>query len=386
MRRSCQLRCIIVLLLFPLVGLGSDKSVYRVHQPQDLLIAGQPPLIRQISVETLAPEVVFENLPKPVTATLPRPSDRVESPARLPCCRAPRDFCSPRCSGWTAEFGPVVMFRDRPRSSILFNDTQDPTSNINARDFNFDAQLGLEAAIIGHRVFGDRDLELRFMAVDDWSETQQLAMAGGPRINNTPPTFVAGSRDITSLYSSQLYDFEANLRQPAGDVTWLIGFRHLRINEDLQTSFVSTETPPFSTEYYNVGTRNRLYGLQIGVDAILAGNCHSCLRGYVKGGLFGSDASQRSVLVNEVTDPPTVFTRTGSDAELTALVETGVNLTWRLDECSNAYVGYRGMWVDGVALASEQVAATGFSPAAGSLTANDSVFYHGLRFGVQIRF
>ena len=319
------------------------------------------------------------------------------TPETVPCVKCesccPSTLCDRSNRNWTAQISALIMFRSNPDA---FRYVEDPTamnSGLDAGDFRFGAQAGIEASVIGHDFMPGRDLEFRYIGVDGWSDSLFAAIAGDPfRINSKPPTFVNGPRDVFATYKSAFHGYELNLRQTVAQqgscsqTQLLFGFRHLRIDESLRNRLVSTATPPISTEHFNVSTSNDLYGLQLGFDRVLAGDCNFCVEGFGKAGIYANDSSQRSTLANEVTTPPTVFQANGSDTDFAVALETGLSLTYRVNECTSCFLGYRAIWVDGLSLASNQVAHTGLAPGSTNPAIDDDIIYHGLRCGFEFAF
>lgn len=285
------------------------------------------------------------------------------------------------------------MFRSNPDAFRYIGDPLAINSGVDAGDFRLGAQAGIEIGFIAHGTTPGQDLEFRYMTIDGWNDSLFAAVAGNPfSINSNPPTFVSGPRDVFANYKSSFHSFELNQRQTIGQKSscsrtqWTAGFRHIQIDEALSNRLVSTATPPISTEHFNVSTSNDLYGLQLGFDSVITGDCNFCLEGFGKAGIFANRTSQRTSLSNEVTTPPTVFRNTDSGTDIAIALETGLNLTYRINNCTNCFIGYRAIWVDGVALASNQVAHTGFGLNGGNVAADDDILYHGFQAGLEFAF
>lgn len=296
-------------------------------------------------------------------------------------------LCDRGCNSWTVTTGAVYMFRGRPNRQPMIFDPLAPAQSMDASNFSFGPQSGFEASATRHRAFGDWDLETRYLGIEDWSALQSRRFDGNPiQINNTPPTFVSGPRRVVSRYSSDLHNFEWNLKNEAAPgLNFLVGFRHVLIDEKLATRFRSLAAPPVSTEDYRVNTRNRLYGLQLGFEKTIIGDCSYCLQAYSRAGVYANDARQRSSLVN-YQNPVTEFTFKDRDTQLATVTELGLRMNYKIGQNTNAYAGYRGMWVKGVALASDQIPHTSFAGVNSNIDNSGDVFYHGGTFGLEFRF
>jgi hypothetical protein len=258
---------------------------------------------------------------------------------------------------------------------------------IDGSNFSFGLQTGFEGTAVRHRAFGDWDFETRYFGIEDWSALQSQRFDGNPiAISNTPPTFVSGPRRVVSRYSSDIHNFEWNLKKPVGNgMNFLIGVRHLQLNEKLNTRFTSLLTPPISTEDYRINTTNRLYGLQAGLSKALCSDCSYCFEIYGKAGVFANDSQQQSSLVNFL-DPIVEFGINDRDTQVSFVGELGLRYTYNLCENVNFIAGYRGLWVDGVSLASDQIPSTNFAGISSNIDNSGEVFYHGGTFGVEFRF
>jgi hypothetical protein len=306
-------------------------------------------------------------------------------PCNTQSCFEP-SLCDQPCSGWTASVGALFLTRNNPNRLPMFIDTTTPTRRMDASNFNFGMQTGLEASVTKHRALGNWDYEFRYFGIDDWDSLQSLRFDGSPiQINNNPPTFISGPRRAVSRYSSELQNFEWNLKRQIADSTrFVFGFRHLQLNEQLATRFRSLAVPAISTEDYVVNTRNRLYGLQVGFDRTLAGGACYCLEAYGRLGAYANDSRQRSQLINYL-DTVRTFTTEDRDTGFSLVNEVGLRTRYRLCKNANFVAGYRGLWVNDVALASDQISQTNFAGGS-NLDNSGRAFYHGGTIGLEVRF
>ncbi len=95
-------------------------------------------------------------------------------------------------------------------------------------------------------------------------------------------------------------------------------------------------------------------------------------------------ATQRSALINYL-NPTVRFPHKQNDTQLALLREIGLQATVRLCDHVNLYASYQGVWIDGVAVASDQVAKTNFVGGS-NLNNSSDVFYHGGSFGFEVAF
>ena len=66
--------------------------------------------------------------------------------------------------------------------------------------------------------------------------------------------------------------------------------------------------------------------------------------------------------------------------------DVGVNAYWYFCKKWCATIGYNGIWVDGVALAPDQLDFTTSATSGTHLNHNGSIFYHGVNGGLGVRF
>jgi hypothetical protein len=162
---------------------------------------------------------------------------------------------------------------------------------------------------------------------------------------------------------------------------WFAGFRYLRLTEEFNIR--STDLQEGSGNY-NIQTSNDLYGAQIGTRwGRSRGRFGWELTG--KAGLFGNACHEQQY----ATDfPPPFMLRplTRSSGGQCAFVgELGVALRYQLTRAWALRGGYDLMWIEGVALAPDQLDFTD-TPSSGSrLVSGGGVFLHGASVGMEAR-
>lgn len=283
------------------------------------------------------------------------------------CC------CSP---WWSAGGAALILQRRDPGDGVLAYDFHDPSADLDGADFDFGFQGGYEVWLTRHA--GDSawpGVEVRFFAVDGWSAGAAVPVTpGNPiQINNVPPTFLLGSiTSIDAAYASQLYNTEINLRfSPWDGLTALAGFRYLELDEHLGMAFAGTPVT------YDVAVRNRLYGAQGGLE--FARCFHRWeLSAVGKAGIYGNGAAQDTQVWTGAFAPEAH----GQEDTAAFIGELGVNAKWSLTDHLALLAGYRLLWVEGVALASEQIAAADLTAQSG-IDAESGVFYHGFVLGIE---
>jgi hypothetical protein len=194
-------------------------------------------------------------------------------------------------------------------------------------------------------------------------------------------------------YRSQLQGAEINFpccsccEDPCGQYAtsreWLLGFRYLRLNEDLHISGAKPVGSLIETAYYDVASRNDLYGGQFGVRLRRCRGQFSW-EGTAKIGIYYDQAGQDQVFV----DYPNFFLRdpTSANGGSVACV-SDLNLTaiYQLNDTWGLRVGYNAMWIQGVAMAPDQLDFSFASTSGADLNTAGGMFLHGVNVGLESR-
>ena len=290
-------------------------------------------------------------------------------------------LCDKSCSSITAYSGGIFLKREDPSGPLLILNPANAQQHIKSGDYNFGVQTGVEAGVIVHNAFDDRDLGLRFFTVDDWSDTVDRTMGGAATVINVNPAFgIAGARAVRTGYSSRLTNVEANVRRRIGCgcdwLTVLAGFRYMNLRERYSARLVDS-TQALPDTLFAVDTDNHLYGLQLGMNATICGSCNYCVEGFGRAGIYGNYAA---------TDSAVSVLQAGGSSGSTAFVgEIGVSALYRLTESISFYGRYQVIALDGVALATRQPAVTSFATGTGH-TADSSLIFHGASFGLEFAY
>ncbi len=230
--------------------------------------------------------------------------------------------------------------------------------------------VGPRLTAIKHGIFDSCwDLEVAYFGLD-WNTTR---VAAGATSYLTTPAIVFGAVDTTVTYGSELQNFELNARRAYSDwVTWFVGFRAMEVDEQLNATFGAGQ--------HSVATRNRLYGAQLGIDALLL-DCECWYFNAVgKVGIYGNSADQVTRTAGVGGALPFI-TYTGGDASFVG--ELGFNANYRMTDRLTILAGYNLLWVNSLALAPDQLAATNVNTGVGALDVGGNLFYHGFSVGLE---
>jgi hypothetical protein len=168
-----------------------------------------------------------------------------------------------------------------------------------------------------------------------------------------------------------------------GSREWFVGFRYLSLREDLRISGEKTVGSLVETGYYDVNSRNDLFGAQLG------GRLRRCYGKYSweatgKAGIFGDQAGQEQVFVdypNFLLRPPV----SGNGGNVAFVGELNLTGIYQLNETWGLRAGYNLMWIEGVALAPAQLDYTFLSTSGTGLNTGGGLFLHGVNVGLEAR-
>lgn len=291
-------------------------------------------------------------------------------------------------------------------------DTVTPVLGTQNLQFGFQ---GGGRALVGHTLGSCHAFEVSYFQVTDWDElasvrdsTEFIAEVDGD--GNPVTTFPAslfspfsgfGDPPIEGLdynnlayitYSSSLNNIEWNLRRwilncPSQlQASVLVGGRYMNIGESfLYYTESAVPAPGGATNAVATDTDNSMLGVQLGamfefyVDPGWWVDCE------IKGAYFNNNASQTTVFVHDGV-PAYQGTHVGSrEADVSAFaLDLRLNATFLITPQLAIRGGYQALWVDGLALASENMSpdvdVLAFGPA--GLDHRGKVVYHGPHLGL----
>jgi Putative beta barrel porin-7 (BBP7) len=335
-----------------------------------------------------------------------------------------QSYCCPR---WTASADFIFLNRtgggsqtlvervpgyppqDRVPGSQSFGTlfTAPGVAALSGNDFQQGFSAGPRLGLIRHGDCG-YDLELLYFQIDGWSSNRTIVpddpaeclvmRAPGNWLFTTTPggwngwiqTNQDGTQAMAWDYATRLYNAELNVRwNPYSRVTMLAGFRWVNLRENLEGSLspptVSTEPPFWSTT-----SRNNLYGFQIGADGTLFERGRFSIGGLVKAGIFDNNAEQNTAVS---VIHKSVYSASATTNHTAFVGETGLQCNYQVSKRLLLKAGYELIWLNGVALAPEQVEETyattrwvDSSVQALGINSNSGVFYHGATAGLEYSF
>jgi hypothetical protein len=204
-----------------------------------------------------------------------------------------------------------------------------------------------------------------------------------------PATNVFSNADSIRLdYDSQLHTGDLSLVHCRAScdqrrsTELMIGFRYVDLQETFGISGVRLIEGLPETGVYNLWTDNNLYGAQIGARLR---RCRGRLSGEVTGkaGIYYNDASQSQYIVDY---PGVVLRNAGAEDDNVAFMgEVNVSGIYRLTDVWGLRAGYNLIWIEGVALAPDQLDFSAQIPGGDQLSSSGGLFLHGVNFGLEAR-
>jgi hypothetical protein len=267
----------------------------------------------------------------------------------------------------------------------------DPKSRSELNDFGFGTAWGPRISLMRclsdvcpNRGYldGDCHLEVAYFGMDSWANSATITgdiLVQFPSVLHPawPPAAPMGTATFNT--SSALYSLEANLRYDTRSWwTLLAGFRWVELSDEFDVAFATGG----ATSRYNIDVDNHLYGFQVGGEGRLWERNAWRLEGWFKAGIYHNSADQTTF--EDLSAMPAGIATVDASGDQTAFLgEIGLNVTYQLTRRLGLRAGYQLMWLDGVALALDQLDNT--NPAAGlaTLDSGSDLFLHGGHVGLE---
>lgn len=288
-------------------------------------------------------------------------------------------------------------------------------------DLDFDCEPAVRA-LFGVRLHGGWALEGSYLGLFH-ADTSVYTPAPDASTNLTFPGDLGFTSNVFSdpdevwtRYTSSLHSGELNLvccqgccdcyekgkGDPKGDCggyyprcqtfEWFVGFRYLNLRETLNIYGEREQQISgggFETEdgVYNIRTNNNLYGAQVGARLRHWGRRWGW-EGTGKAGIFANDAQQEQYVLDFPNEPEPFPLRplVSSSTDRVAFVgELNLTAIYRLNDNWNLRGGYNLIWVDGLALAPNQLDFGATEDSGRRLSSNGGLFLHGVSCGIEAR-
>lgn len=286
----------------------------------------------------------------------------------------------------------------------------DPNTNttfLATSDLGFGFDPGLRATV-GTRLCGGRALEISYLGLFQATATAAAVSPGPAAFLIFPDNFFGNvfvGMDLVQVgYLTSLHSVEANLLCCCGccdechtdcgecgctnchcrSVEWFAGFRRLYLGEELNILAQRTVGGGLEEGTYYIRTANNLYGVQAGAR-LRRTQGQFGWEATGKGGIFGNSARQEQAVIDFPNFPlrPTVSSSSGTVA---FVGEINLSALYHVTDVWNLRAGYSVMWIEGVALAPDQLDFNfAAAPSGDQLNRGGGLFLHGVNVGVEAR-
>ncbi len=250
---------------------------------------------------------------------------------------------------WDIRAGAVILNRSGPVLSAP------PTTSVsNVSDFDW---IGGPDIYVARRITDTDSIEARYFSVIGWSAEYDYT---------DPVLFFNGT------YDASLYSTEVNVRRQHTDrVAFLAGFRWLELHE------LMNNADRFSSFAFATRTANYLYGAQAGVDAILWDRGGPFrIEGNAKAGIYGTVAQAHYTNTAGFND-------VANDSLVSFVGDMAFTAVYQFTDRIALRAGYQLLWMQGVALAGDQLQFSQDVPPL-PLDTLGGMFAHGALVGMEL--
>lgn len=415
-----------------LLGLISTQCVAAMAQGYQAAILNRPwsersendgstPVVTEVGYDNAWPILRLKSTSSEaasVDASTPSAFDDASTPSAFDVAESPEaPLLGENClngSGSACCHNPCPCFYGSVEALFFFREPRftrqpivvDPNTGVtylSTSSLNFNGSPGISATF-GMRLCGGRALEFNYFSLFQGSAFASVISADPDTFLIFPDNFFGNvfvDMDLVQAnYSSQLNSFALNLPCCCGccecvdecgcaelhcqSTEWFVGFRYLNLGERLNIAAQRVVGGQIEEGSYNIRTANNLYGAQLGGRFRRTSGRYG-YEATATGGLFGNDAQQTQTVTDFPNFPlrPTVSARSGGLAWV-----GGANLSalYLLSSVWNVRAGYNLLWIEGLALAPDQLDFNfaGF-PSGNQLNHSGGLLLHGLNVGLEAR-
>ena len=258
---------------------------------------------------------------------------------------------------------------------------------LNTGDFNFDWESGPRITL-GYRPTKIDAWEITYFGLNSWDDKHSLTGTGSLSLPGDLGTAAglnfSGADSLNVTYSSEIHSAEFNyIWHECGcqceTLSFLAGVRYFHLDEELN---IDSTVTGVGSSFYDTRTDNDLYGLQIGLRWKRC--CHKFgFEAVGKAGAFGDSIVDRQVVSNDDDTP--IRSVDFGQGHFAFVGELGLTASYHFCDCLEAMVGYNAIFVDGVALAPDQLDFTNTPTSGTMLDRSGRVFLQGAHAGIACR-
>jgi hypothetical protein len=351
-------------------------------------VVSSAPLATSAPLSTTAP--IFA--PPPVSGTVIAPGPTVPAytpPPAVPILANP--ICAPPIYTSTcyANFDAIFFTRDArigntPLVLLDMNGATQSNVLLSTSDLNFNYEVG-PRLLLGHSFDPYNAFEASYFGIYNW---QDKATINGNNNLNLPgdlgadnPLDFTDADQVRVTYDSVIHNAELNYVRTFGNLSWLAGFRYFNLQERFSLAFFDNQN---DTGTYHISTYNNLFGGQIGGRVLenCCGNFSYDLTG--KAGVYGN-VIRESQNVTDFANFGTVRNTKADGGQVAFIGDVEFNASYQFSQCLSLRGGYQVYWVEGLALAPNQLDFTDTATSGTGLNKTGGLFMHGAHLGLQAR-
>jgi hypothetical protein len=290
----------------------------------------------------------------------------------------PGDFVAHRPDAWyaIADFAPTTIDH---LDGLLIARAGGPAGAqiLSTGDLRPEFNAGAKFTL-GRRIFDCYRLEGTAMGLYDWDDSLLVTLL--PADLATFVTDFSAAENASSVSITELSSFESaeiNLRywadMPPGplDVSFLLGARYMQLDE--QFNFVSNGAPVANIE---TTASNELWGVQVGIEFARLWTTRNWTDVDLKGGMYDNQ-------IDLAAGPPGAPTLVSSRNRTTWVGDIAVVHNWQMTPSITLRIGYQAIFMDGVAVAQEQIRSPLINVTPGPFNDQGHVAIHGPILGVM---
>jgi hypothetical protein len=281
---------------------------------------------------------------------------------------------------WTFRADALGLQRTETRHQPLFLGGIDTapsaeTAVLDARDLRFPVAPAFQLSAIRHGPCG-WDVEVGYFQIDGWIASAAVPGTSLMVTDVNGAAFVVG--DAAARYASNFHIGEINVRRSCTDwLTLLAGFRMGELDEHYDAGDL------LQSAVLDAATFNHLYGFQIGADAqVFEVGDPLRINVLCKAGIYGNSASQT---IREASGE-FIESLHANHCQAAFIGEAGLVATYRLTCHLAVRASCQAVWLEGVALAPEQIGTTNFDAHLAAVDTHGGIFYYGAGVGLELTF
>jgi len=291
---------------------------------------------------------------------------------------------------WYVQADALVLTRDARigNQPLVLLDNNAPTQSnvlLSTADFDFPFEVG-PRILIGYNIDPYAAIEVSYFGIYNWHDSRTIL--GNNNLNL--PGYLGQSNNLdffdadkaVATYDSMVNNAELNYVHAFAsnpNLAWLIGFRYFELADKFNLTFTDNQT---GSSAYKISSYNNLFGGQIGGRV-----GHACSKWSYdltgKAGVYGNYIHSSQIVQDFSGFTQRNATTTGN--QLSFLGELGLNGSYEFSPNWSLRGGYQVYWVEGLALAPNQVDFTETPTSGTTLNKTGGMFMHGAHAGLMAR-